>query len=458
VREAFYHFLLDQPLEADARLMLAFRRQVAGANDTSAQLLRGILHLSYGATDEAERAFQRIVQRGAPDSTSDRAWFYLARIAHRRGQAAQVLAALTRIGSSLSGELDAERRVLHAYALIEGGKPADAIALLEKLSPSSAWAAYGRFNLGVALVRSGDASRGLALLDEFGKSSVSGDELMVLRDKANLAVAYTRLQRGDSQGARDALSRARLDGMVSNKALLGMGWALSAQQQHERALVYWDELARRDSLHVEVQEAMLAVPYALLQLDARKQALARYQQADTAYVAEQARLDRAIESVRSGAFVDALLRAGAGDSADWLQRLHAMPEGPATRYLGPLLATNEFQSAFDDLRSLIALRDRAVQWSRKLRDLENAPNSTARKSDDPTGRMDTLRTRLGRFSSESDAVLSTQRRRIEQLAASELETRKRVLDDFRAQARLAIAEIYDRATSDRREQGGAARQ
>jgi hypothetical protein len=67
---------------------------------------------------------------------------------------------------------------------------------LRLTSGRSGWAAYGRYNLGVAMVQAGLHNGGVELLDEIGRSRARGEELTALRDKANVALAYTFLQNG----------------------------------------------------------------------------------------------------------------------------------------------------------------------------------------------------------------------------------------------------------------------
>ena len=86
---------------------------------------------------------------------------------------------------------------------------------------------------------------------------------MALRDKANLAIGYARLQAGEPEAARAALERVRLSGPQSSKALLGAGWADAAAKQFEAALLPWQELQGRNLLDAAVQESYLAVPYAI---------------------------------------------------------------------------------------------------------------------------------------------------------------------------------------------------
>ena len=147
---------------------------------------------------------------------------------------------------------------------------------LELIKAKTGPALYARFNLGVALVKGGEAERGMALLDEVGKTPAVTEEYRSLRDKANLALGFSSLQTNNPDRARVYLERVRLNGMLANKALLGFGWAAAALKQPKVALVPWTELSGRDTADSAVLEAKLAVPYAFAELGAYGQALDGY--------------------------------------------------------------------------------------------------------------------------------------------------------------------------------------
>ncbi len=154
---------------------------------------------------------------------------------------------------------------------------AGAAKVLETLTKSSTAGLYARYNLGVALVRSGDAPRGIAMLDELGKSA--GAERRAAQACATRPTSRSASPRCDDkpEEARALLERVRLSSMHANKALLGFGWAAAALKEPKQALVPWTELAgSRDASDAAVLEARIAVPYAYAELGAYGQALERY--------------------------------------------------------------------------------------------------------------------------------------------------------------------------------------
>ena len=127
--------------------------------------------------------------------------------------------------------------MLQAQLHIDNSKHDQAIELLQEWRGRDAWSNYAKFNLGVAMVRSGRINDAAPILNDLGELNPQNEELASLRDKANLALGYAYLQDGQPEFARAPLQRVRLEGPFSNKALLGIGWADAENENFERALV-----------------------------------------------------------------------------------------------------------------------------------------------------------------------------------------------------------------------------
>jgi hypothetical protein len=361
--EVLYYFYQQKYFSALSNLMTDQHFVRLGEDAEEAELLSGGLLLSYGQHVEASEIFEAVIDRGAPPAVRDRAWFYLAKIRYQRGYLAESEQALARIGAKLPGDLEDERQILYATLLMNRQQYKQAADVLSALHSKSDWALYGRYNLGVALIKAGETEKGVALLEQVGRAPVQTEELKSLRDKANLALGFTYLQGGWSDLARTYLERVRLDGLMSNKALLGMGWAYSARDQQENALVYWKELQNRDPLDGAVQESLLAVPYALGKLGAYRQSLAKYEEAITIYKREMARLDSSIAAIRAGKLTTLLLQGDPLEEMGWFWQLEKLPDVPESHYLAQLMAGHDFQEALKNYRDLRFMQARLDLWS-----------------------------------------------------------------------------------------------
>ncbi len=379
--DGLFHFYQEQYFSAITTLMVSqhFHRVTRHADE--AEVLRGGMLLSYGMHREAGEVFARLIENGAPPPVRDRAWFYLAKIRWQRGYLAEAQAAIGRIEKPLPGPLEDERLLLQANLLIALADYGGAVKVLSALTSRSAEAprrgtpqegsavSYARFNLGVALIKSGDATQGNALLDQLGSAPASDEEQRALRDRANLALGFAALAHKQPEKARGFLERVRLNGLQANKALLGYGWAAAELKNPKQALVPWSELAQRDPHDAAALEARIAVPYAYAELGARGQALQRYNDAIVAFDTEARALDGSIASIRSGALLAGLLQRNPGSEMGWFWNIHALPSATALPHAGqlaPLLAQHEFQEAFKNYRDLQFLSRNLQGWADTL--------------------------------------------------------------------------------------------
>jgi outer membrane protein assembly factor BamD (BamD/ComL family) len=360
--EVLFYFYQGEYFPAIVRLLAAQKQDQLTEHQEQAELLLGGMYLSYGHHLEAADIFNRLLAGGADSEVRDRTWFFLAKIWHQRGYLERAQQALDKLSDDLPDNLRREAQMAQAQLYIDSGQYDRAITLLQNWRGRTEWASYARFNLGVALVRSGDVDAASGILDELGDIDPFNEELAALRDRANLALGYSLLQAGEPLAAKVPLQRVRLEGPFSNKALLGVGWSDAEAENYDRALVPWMELRSRDLLDSAVQESMLAIPYALAKLDSISQAADHYLNAIEAFYEETNRIDRAIGFIQSGEIFDQFLSDDPLDNTGWYWRLEKLPEGPEARYLYHLLASHKFQEGLKNYRDLSYLHKNLDDW------------------------------------------------------------------------------------------------
>ena len=364
--EVLFHFYKEDYFPAIVRLLAARETSRVDNHLTESELLLGGMYLSYGHHLEAADIFERLLADSVDEEIRDRTWFFLAKIWQQRGYIDKSRQALANIEGELPENLQREARMLEAQLFIDSGDYDSAIALLSEWKGKTEWSRYAQFNLGVAMVRSGRIVEARRILADLGDIDPWNEELTSIRDKANLALGYALLQDGQPQAAKGPLSRVRLSGPFSNKALLGVGWADAELDNYERALVPWMELRGRDLLDSAVQESMLAIPYALAKLDAVSQAADHYLDAIEAFYDETNRIDATIGRIESGEFFDQFVEDDPLDSTGWYWQMEHLPEGAEARYLFHLLATHEFQEGLKNYRDLSYLHRNLDEWQRSV--------------------------------------------------------------------------------------------
>ncbi|MCW7538584.1 hypothetical protein OOT46_12100 [Aquabacterium sp. A7-Y] len=364
--DGLFYFFQDRYFTSLTTLMVSQHFERLPQHADEAEILRGGLLLSYGLHREAGRIFEQLIEKGAAPAVRDRAWFYLAKIRYQRGFVVEAQAALDRVETHLPPELDEERGLLKAYLAMARADYAGAAAALQGLPLKDGAGPYVRYNLGVALIKSGDTAGGSVWLDELGRAPATTEELRSLRDKANVALGFAALQEQRAEPARTYLERVRLSSPQANKALLGFGWAAAALDSPRLALVPWTELSQRDASDAAVLEAKIAVAYAYAELGAWGQSLQRYQEAIETFERENTALDESIAAIRAGRLVDGLMAHNPGEEMGWFWSLRELPEMPHAGHLAQVLAGHEFQEAFKNYRDLRFLENNLQDWQGKL--------------------------------------------------------------------------------------------
>jgi len=363
--DVLFYFFQDDYIAALTRLTAAQAKQRIQHHADDAELLLGGLYLSVGQHREAGEIFSRVLDRkSVPAPVRDRARFFLGKVWYLRGYYDQAIDTLGAAGKAgLSPEMEAERRMLLSQALMYRERYAEAIASLQNWKGPITWQTYAQFNVGVALVRSGKLDEGVHLLEEVGRLNRTNRELDALRDKANLALGFALLQANRPGEARPILERVRLDGPLSTKALLGVGWADSGQDRYREALVPWTELHGRNLLDAAVQESYLAVPYAFSKLGANRQAAESYESAIHEFSTESGRLDESIAAIRKGGLIETIVKNESKSQLGWFWQLSALPDAPESRYLYHLLARNEFQEGLKNYRMMRFMERNLDTWA-----------------------------------------------------------------------------------------------
>jgi hypothetical protein len=360
--DVLFYFYQDDYFDSITRLLAARELDRIPHTQGEAELLLGGLYLSLGEHVEAGRIFEALLKQNTTEAVRNRAWFYLGKVWYQRGYLEESERALRQVSDKIDPRINAERYMLLAQLMMRQGRYDDAIAALSNWHGAPDWTAYAQFNLGVALVRKDRLNDAIQYLDRVGRIETRSEELLSLKDKANLALGFALLQAERAAEAKPILQRVRLEGPYSSKALLGVGWADAGVGEFKHALVPWLTLRKRSLLDSAVQESFLTVPYAYSQLSATGQAAEYYSSAIDSFDAEAKRIDDSIEQIRSGNLLDRLLDDDKKDTLTWYWQLTTLPNAPESRYLYQLLASNEFQEGLKNYRELNYMSRNLDSW------------------------------------------------------------------------------------------------
>jgi tetratricopeptide (TPR) repeat protein len=369
--DVLFYFYQDNFFDAITRLLAAQQLERLPNTEGEAELLLGGLYLSLGEHVEAGKIFEALLAGKTSEAVRNKAWFYLGKVWYQRGYLEESERALRQVSDKIQPRINAERYMLLAQLMLRQGRYDDAITALGNWHGAPDWTAYAQFNLGIALVRQGRLGDAIPHLDRVGRMETASEELLSLRDKANLALGFALLQAQRAGEARPILERVRLEGPYSSMALLGDGWADSTLGDFKRALVPWLALRKRNLLDSAVQESYLTVPYAYNQLGASGQAAEFYSSAIDSFDSELKHIDDSIEEIRSGNLLDRLLNDDKKDTLTWYWQLKTLPDAPESRYLYQLLASNEFQEGLKNYRELNFMSRNLDDWREDVSAYDN---------------------------------------------------------------------------------------
>lgn len=519
-------------------------------------------YLNFGMHDEARRAYRKLGQRTADRERLNAALLDLAEFEYQRGYIFEAVERLRDLRNEITPAQMTRWQDVTSRVLLAQGRYGEAADVLRERSDRSEHSVFMRYNLGIALLNDGQLQEGRSTLDAISRTRPRDDAERALRDRANTVLGYHFLRAEQGGTARPLFSRVRTEGPFSNRALLGMGWAElaprgdrqdrntlvededsegfrdvaslgvlirpgffeadiyerlanrpfrrdslgeSEEESLLRALVVWNELVKRDPMDAAVQEAMLAIPYALDRLGDYEQAMQRYQEAIDVFEQARERIDQGIQSVEGALMLNTIVRRDASAQSGYNWRLLDLPDLPETYWLNRLLAEHRFQEQLKNFRDarLLAQRVEAIRNSVDnifvaASALPAPPDSEVlsggysmlERRDLPALRLrsDTrLRMRDGRDPADAEPVrvplraaapplrfegrreayarsvsdLAPAQQRLERiareqseavraLAIDELQDQREVLERYLLEARFAVARLYDRRLSDDR--------
>ncbi|HEY9034003.1 MAG TPA: tetratricopeptide repeat protein, partial [Pseudomonadales bacterium] len=417
------------------------------------------LYIALGLHLQAVNILRSLAQQTLPAELADQVWFYLASSHYHSGDLQQAEQALQRIHrKSRSPQIRAQQQHLQALILMAGQHYRQAAEMMQKnwwQAPDN-WDLYQRFNLAVALINSNRQQQGLELLQQTSLKPAENKEAEALIDKINQTLGYVLLQQQQPAQARPYLERVRLRGPYSDMALLGTGWASAMLQQYRQALVPWLELSARDIRQVPVQEALLTVPYAYEQLDAWGQAAQFYQQAIDDFEAEIQHLQQSREALKNNVMQQVLAGVNVASEAAWLKNIHLIDDQPATRYIRQLMDDDDFFNTMNNYREARFILREAEGRMQRIKTLTGDRFSQLVRQQTQAGTdnreqirfMEILAADLFRRANQlmlqAQQQIDSHGKRLQQRALQLLEQRKAHIDVYLVQARLALAQCYDR--------------
>lgn len=370
--EAMYDYYSGRKFNALTRLLVNRQQGLFGQGDTDyAELLMGELYLTLGLPGKAETLFDKLLAKDLLQQTRAQTWFQKGVLHYEQGERGKAIEVLESDNiKGLPQRLQSRRSLMLANLYMGRENFASALEYLYDIPDDTQQGAYANYNMGVAMIRSGQQSKGIELLRTVMDMPEGDTENNALKDRAALAIGLTALDNDNYSVARGALQNVRADGPFSNEALLALGMANYDRGDPKKALPLWLELVQRDPGHKAVQEALMLAPRAYEDLGAKPQSLAGYQHAADTYRQELKNVETAIRQINETAWLEKLKPETPPERAvpDPMSGVddYTAESGPQMAYLYKLFASHEFARLFRQYVQLDRLRLLLAQWDRAL--------------------------------------------------------------------------------------------
>ena len=216
-----------------------------------------------------------------------------------------------------------------------------------------------------AYARNQDYEQAVAFYNRIAQMRQRSEAHLSLYDKAMTAAGFAYLYNKQNDLAVEQFKQVRLEGPYSNRALLGFGWAQIEGENYQAALTPWQALSKRTLIDENTQEAMVAIPYAYEKMNLKSAALQKYREAEASFESEIATLDIYMQDLRGDAMLDAL-NIDPSEDINWLDYAQSSNLAPQLTYLTELFSRNTFRGLIQELRDLLDLKRRLVEWQGRM--------------------------------------------------------------------------------------------
>jgi tetratricopeptide (TPR) repeat protein len=435
LREAVFDLYQEKYSSAIGVLQAEKRRNSLGLERTTANRLLALTYIAYRMPNEAAAVLESVSNGQLEPTVRNSLWLDIAKTRFRTGFIAGANDALAKMDKKPDIKLLREKEVFQAQLLMHQNQYNQAIRVLSNIDGFTSWAAFGRYNLGVALIKSGNKQEGLEWLDEVGSMTSTDQEMRALSDRANYVLGNIYLRDKNPQMARLRFERIRLDSPFSTKALLGLGMAFADMNQYKRSLAAWLELSERNASEQAVLEALLAIPFAYAELGGKDQSLQFYKQSLDIYRAESQKVKKIINNTKTGKTIEAIITHISKNDVESARLFDTLPDSPQIQYTLELIKTDEFQQALMNYRDLTILENKLKQWGSTIYKINNM-SPTFKKV-----YVDKIAQQQSRVVTAAEEI----KQYITKITLQALIKRKEQLDEYTKQALFAMAQTYQRS-------------
>ena len=363
------------------------------------ELLKGGISLAYGLDNQAADIFLRLLKNNTAADVTAYSWLMLGKTYYQKRQytdAAQAFQKINHADANEYFELSTRDNWLYMQSqlygfLLDVGAGNSDIQWLEQLSDTSIYRDYVQYNQALALLQQGENQQAIAGLTTLvnNPSSFSNawwswaDPLFAannensviaerdaIRDRANLTLGYTLLQSDEPHQAFRVFENIRTQGIDSEAALLGYGWAAAKKGDLQIALAIWQQLIKTPTNSEYTLEAYLASAYAYEKAFAPKQSLQMLKLGLERFKDALAGLNMATHQVNDRQFIlDLLPKTPQSQTTDFDVNQSLKSKGTllnTTQLFNSVAVSNEFRAGLRALQQSREMQQQLQNWQQRM--------------------------------------------------------------------------------------------
>lgn len=225
------HAVFTSRTQSDVNSLSALAQLRAHAGDTNAHAA-----LLYAAADLPQRA-EALISAPGNRSADPAIWVQIAQRLYNNGDYAATERLLLRMPPQPPARVARQRADLLARTLLRAQRYDDAALPLAALEQFGDLSPIEHYNLGIAWLGAGADAAGAGELNRLGRYEGDQADLRALANQSNLTLGYWLLDNQRAQQARQVLWRIPLDSALARKGLLALGWSEFLTTEVEQPLI-----------------------------------------------------------------------------------------------------------------------------------------------------------------------------------------------------------------------------
>lgn len=305
--EVMFHRMQDRNFDAITHYLESKDKKQISLSENNQAYIASI-YLNYDLHSQVQSMLDLLINNQSP-LIRDRSWFYLGKLHYKNKRIKSAVETFSKIKGELPAEDQDIKHIMYGVMAINNASYDTAISELNKIPSTSVFSPFVKYNLAVAnMKQSKDATAFARSLTALAENQQKGETLSyIFADQIYTTLGYVLLQNKDYEKAKEYFRKVTLDGHLATRALQGMIYTLSEQQQYTKALNLSLQLIKMTIGNEAIHHAYIVIPYILQKLDDTEKATAFYQHAVEYFSEQRIELKKYINKTKSGDFDQYLL-------------------------------------------------------------------------------------------------------------------------------------------------------